>query len=168
MAWRMVIVFLLYILAVLVYLLDFFSKQLGITLHRSTCVGWGDLRWYSINHIHGLVHDCSNSIANTLELLQSYTKPSIWYARGFVAFCFVVVILSILGVSAWNIHFLPIHIPWWCHEIDCISALLALCEGNPKVIGGFQSQRASDAELWCFLWYKATQTGEQAVKRHEN
>ena len=33
MLWRMEIVFLLYILAVLVYLLDFFSKQLGITLH---------------------------------------------------------------------------------------------------------------------------------------
>ena len=27
---------------------------------------------YSIN---GLVQDCSNFIANTLELLQSYTKP---------------------------------------------------------------------------------------------
>ena len=26
----------------------------------------------------GLVQDCSNSIANALELLQSYTKPSIW------------------------------------------------------------------------------------------
>ena len=26
---------------------------------------------------HGLVQDCSNSIANVLELLQSYTKPSI-------------------------------------------------------------------------------------------
>ena len=28
-------------------------------------------------HIDGLVQDCSNSIANTLELLQSCTKPSI-------------------------------------------------------------------------------------------
>ena len=26
---------------------------------------------------HGLVQDCSNSIANALELLQSCTKPSI-------------------------------------------------------------------------------------------
>ena len=30
-----------------------------------------------ILHIDGLVQDCSNSIANALELLQSYTKPSI-------------------------------------------------------------------------------------------
>ena len=29
-------------------------------------------------HIDGLVQDCSISIANALELLQSCTKPSIW------------------------------------------------------------------------------------------
>ena len=28
-------------------------------------------------HLDGLVQDCSNSIANALELLQSCTKPSI-------------------------------------------------------------------------------------------
>ena len=32
-------------------------------------------------YINGLVQDCSNSIANALELLQSCTKPSIcWLA----------------------------------------------------------------------------------------
>ena len=30
-----------------------------------------------IGHIDGLLQDCSNSIANALELLQSCTKPSI-------------------------------------------------------------------------------------------
>ena len=29
-------------------------------------------------YIDGLVHDCSNAIANALELLQSCTKPSIY------------------------------------------------------------------------------------------
>ena len=29
-----------------------------------------------IDYINGLAQDCSNSIANALELLQSYTKPS--------------------------------------------------------------------------------------------
>ena len=29
-------------------------------------------------HIEGLAQDCSNSIANALELLQSCTKPSLW------------------------------------------------------------------------------------------
>ena len=28
--------------------------------------------------IHGLVQDCNNSIANTVELLKSCTNPSIW------------------------------------------------------------------------------------------
>ena len=28
--------------------------------------------------LNGLVQDCSNSIANALELFQSCTKPSIW------------------------------------------------------------------------------------------
>ena len=32
-------------------------------------------------HIDGLVQDCSNSIANALELLQSCTKPSIHASR---------------------------------------------------------------------------------------
>ena len=31
-----------------------------------------------MQYIDGSVHDCSNSIANALELLQSYTKSSIW------------------------------------------------------------------------------------------
>ena len=29
-----------------------------------------------IRHVHGLVQDCSNSIDNALELLQSCAKPS--------------------------------------------------------------------------------------------
>ena len=31
-----------------------------------------------IDQVDGLAQDCSNSIANALELLQSYTKPSRW------------------------------------------------------------------------------------------
>ena len=29
-------------------------------------------------YIDGLVQDCSNSIGNAMELLQSYTKPSLY------------------------------------------------------------------------------------------
>ena len=35
----------------------------------------------SQDNIDGLVQDCSNSIANALELLQSCTKPSIWLPK---------------------------------------------------------------------------------------
>ena len=34
--------------------------------------------YQSIHHIDGLVQDCSNSSALAMELLQSFTKPSIW------------------------------------------------------------------------------------------
>ena len=30
--------------------------------------------------------------------------------------------------------------PWWRHPMETFSALLALCEGNPPVTGGFHSQ----------------------------
>ena len=30
--------------------------------------------------------------------------------------------------------------PWWRHQMETFSALLALCEGNPPVTGGFPSQ----------------------------
>ena len=30
---------------------------------------------------------------------------------------------------------------WWRHQMGTFSALLALCEGNPQVYGGFSSQR---------------------------
>ena len=36
--------------------------------------------------------------------------------------------------------------------METFSALLALCAGNSPVTGEFPSQRASDSELWCFLW----------------
>ena len=35
------------------------------------------------------------------------------------------------------------HHTWWWHGMGSLSALLALCEGNPPVTGGFTSQRAS-------------------------
>ena len=35
-------------------------------------------QWRRVIRIDGLVQDCSNSIANALELLQSCTKPSMY------------------------------------------------------------------------------------------
>ena len=60
--------------------------------YQSTCIFWNwiesafckiSLRclgsWCHQVYLHGSVQDCSNSIANALELLQSCTKPSTWY-----------------------------------------------------------------------------------------
>ena len=43
----------------------------------SLCVA--ETRQNNLTHFDGLVQDCSNSTANALELLQSCTKPSIWF-----------------------------------------------------------------------------------------
>ena len=45
----------------------------------------------------------------------------------------------------------PISISWWCHQMETFSALLAICAGNSPVSGEFPAQKASDADLWCFL-----------------
>ena len=42
-------------------------------------------------------------------------------------------------------------VPWWYHAMETLSTLLALCEGNPPVTGGFPSQRASNVDFWCLL-----------------
>ena len=39
----------------------------------------------------------------------------------------------------------------WRHSMGTLSNLLALCEGNPPMTGGFPSQGASNTQLWCFL-----------------
>ena len=41
-----------------------------------TCLSYMWLHDNIINQINGLVQDCSISIANTMEIMQSYTKPS--------------------------------------------------------------------------------------------
>ena len=51
--------------------------------------------------------------------------------------------------------------PWWRHQMETFSASLSLCAGNSPITGEFPAHKgqwriprakASDAELWCFLW----------------
>ena len=54
--------------------------------HIKQCISWllfvyiSPSWWRSIKQLDSLVQDCSNSIANALELLQSCTKPSSIYS----------------------------------------------------------------------------------------
>ena len=41
--------------------------------------------------------------------------------------------------------------PLWHHQIKTVSVLLALCERNPRVTGGFPSQSASNAGFGVFF-----------------
>ena len=61
----------------------------------------------------------------------------------------------------------PQHKPWINlgeNRHPCWQELLALCEGNPPVTGGFPSQRASNAEHWSFLYHYHQQTAEHSVE----
>ena len=40
---------------------------------------------------------------------------------------------------------------WWHHDIDTLSILLFLCEGNQPVTSWFVSQRGANMEIWCFI-----------------
>ena len=52
---------------------------------------------------------------------------------------------------------------WW-HKMEMLSALLAICEGNPLLTSGLLSQRASNADLWCFLFRMPEQCVAQTVE----
>ena len=41
---------------------------------------------------------------------------------------------------------------WWHHDMETCFALVAFCDGNPLVTGGFLSQRTTNEENWCFLY----------------
>ena len=62
------------------------------------------LYWNGAINIDGLVQDCSNSIANAQELLQSCTEPSIrsrtWLLRGWGGDIFNMVVAVVAGAAA--------------------------------------------------------------------
>ena len=55
-------------------------------------------------------------------------------------------------------------IPWKRHNMVSRSLLLVLWDGNPDVVVGFPSQRASDVELCFLLCCTPEQAVEQTVK----
>ena len=77
------------------------------------------LRYVLITHVDGLVHDCCNSIANALELLQSCTKPSIWLSQ-----------CQGSNAAGHGKSITRIYKYWWRHQMEIYSAPLAICAGN--------------------------------------
>ena len=62
----------------------------------------------------------------------------------FVVLCFVAVTLSVLSGPMWPTY--PcfsrlLHRPWWRHQMETFSVLLAICAGNSPVPGEFPAQR---------------------------
>ena len=54
-------------------------------------------------------------------------------------------LFSHLTLIYWNFN------SFWRHAMETLSVLLALCEGNPPVTGGFLSQRASNRDFDAFF-----------------
>ena len=52
--------------------------------------------------------------------------------------------------------------PWWHHHIEIFSASLVLCQGKPKVAGGFPSPRPM---TWSFGVFFDLRSFEQAIER---
>ena len=74
------------------------------------------------------------------------------------------IIHVLIKLPVW--HLLPCHPPKGLvphDDMETLSALLALCEGNPPVTGGFPSQRSSNADLWCFLGCYPEQAVQQTL-----
>ena len=55
-----------------------------------------------IDQIDGLVQDCSNTIANALEFLQSCTKPSKWPWQLKTVGHFFSLFISMNNVESWH------------------------------------------------------------------
>ena len=73
----------------------FVAEKVLLLLVISLTPNTVELSTKSLLYINGLAQDCSNSIANALELLQSYATPSIaynWLSNKLI----IIVILSIL------------------------------------------------------------------------
>ena len=64
------------------YVLGFFPQQQLLFTHEKKMIGL----WCLYHNFDGLVHNCSISTANTLDMLQSCTNPSIFEHRKFQPF----------------------------------------------------------------------------------
>ena len=59
---------------------------------------------------------------------------------------------------SWYIHVFNCNLPWarWRHQMETFSSLLAICEGNPPVTGGFPSRRPVTWSFDVFLMFAST------------
>ena len=94
------------------------------------------ISWLPDNHnVIGLVQDCSISIANALEILQSCTKPSMWsiclYSAGLLCWC-------------WSNH--KICMKWFTTLCETVLSHAGLLNGplsdTSKTMGSFSKKRS--------------------------
>ena len=94
------------------YLLDqWITEPLDSSGHR-----WSMGPRGSMSHIEGLVQDCSISIANAMEILQSCTKPSIYLMHGI--FCLRINVYITVSLTAKDLWWRNTHIGW--RQVSCL------------------------------------------------
>ena len=86
---------------------------------------------------------CSACIAGQ-EAMESFPVHAAWHHTG-------------SGTAVWEPHTIRsspcnCNMTSWRHQMETFSAILAICEGNSLVTSEFPHTKASDPELWCFLW----------------
>ena len=76
---------------------------------------------YELDNVDGLVQDCSNSIANALELLQSCTKPSVCF------YLMISVLVQILNTNCVGICNMYLYVWYMVVPIKYPSFQIFLC-----------------------------------------
>ena len=115
-----------------------------------------------IEYIHGLVQDCSNSIANALELPQSYTMPWI---------CHILSWQIRLQPSYYRclvFHSLPWLAHWWRGAPSTRQDLLpqsAVCDGDPGQHAASSPVQAPLPQPEHPRWHRAIAMATTAIKR---
>ena len=95
-------------------------------------------------------------LARKLEFPTTYYRPTCLTMDSGEAYCAGTIvsvhcICAIGAILTWHTEaFINVcKNTWWCNDIETLSGLMALCEGNPPVTKGFPSQWACDAEHRC-------------------
>ena len=85
------------------------------------------------------------------ELIWAYKPKNRWFESNMGKITRLVAAIKSLRFALFQVKSMgPPGCPWWRHQMETFSALLALCVGN----SGHQwipCTKASDAELWCFF-----------------
>ena len=71
--------------------------------------------------LHQSVVNSRNTLTHSFQCCSTGTEVNVWLCRCQRSY--------------------PETYAWWRHQMEAFPALLALCEGNPRVTGGFPSQR---------------------------
>ena len=87
----------------------------------------------------------------------------IWVIDHFIAYQVTIYMIGLTVCSLLycknykSIQVMFLYIPWWCHDVQTLSASLTLCERNPPVISGFPWQWKARMISFVFFMFNLNQ-----------